>query len=107
MEYFEKSESFLGILVFGYPYCSSSNSTEFSTEDEGKFPFPFHIGASIPTIRDMFLDVIVRKKNSIIFCIKFIMYMYIKKKKNDRGSHFMDQIFTGELSRKDSVGVLR
>ena len=62
MEYFEKSESFLGILVFGYPYCSSSNSTEFSTEDEGKFPFPFHIGASIPTIRDMFLDVIVRKK---------------------------------------------
>ena len=65
--------------VFGYPYCSSSNSTEFSAEHEDKCSFPFHKGNSIPTIRDMLLDVIARKKKSITFCMKFTIYMYIKK----------------------------
>ena len=92
--------------VFGYPYCSSSNSTEFSAEHEDKCSFPFHKGNSIPTIRDMLLDVIARKKKIYNF-LHEIHHIYVYKKNNDRRRDFMDQIFAGEFSGKDSVGVLR
>ena len=36
-----------------------------------------------------------------------IHHIYVYKKNNDRRRDFMDQIFAGEFSGKDSVGVLR
>ena len=57
-----REKSFLGVLVFGHPYCSKINSTEFNLEHENTCPFPCHIGSSINNISDMYLHVIVRKK---------------------------------------------
>ena len=57
-----KEKSFLRFLMFGHPYCSSSNSTEFNAEHENTFLFPCHVGSSIPTFRDMYLHVILKKK---------------------------------------------
>ena len=56
-----REKSFLGVL-FGYPFCSSINSTEFNVECENACPFPCHIGSSIPTFWDLYLHVIVPKK---------------------------------------------
>ena len=58
-----KEKSFLGVLVFGHPYCSSNNSTEFNDEHENTCLFPCHIGSSIPTFRDMYSHVILEKNN--------------------------------------------
>ena len=70
-----REKSFLGVLVFGHPYCSSIDSTHFNVEHENTCSFLCHIGSSILTFRDMYLHVIVRKKNCfIIFCIKFTIY---------------------------------
>ena len=55
-------KSFLGVLVFGHPYCSSINNTQFNVEQENTCLFPCHIGSSIPTFWGMCLHVIVRKK---------------------------------------------
>ena len=63
-------KSFLGELVFGHPYCSSSNSIEFNAEHETTYPFPCHIGSSIPIFRDMYLHVIMQKQISVIFLYK-------------------------------------
>ena len=73
-----KKNHFLGALVFGHSCCSSSNSTENSTEHEGICPFPCQRDSSIPAFRDMHLHVIEQKKYSITFCIKLTIYMYIK-----------------------------
>ena len=57
-----REKSFLGVLVFGHPYCSSINSTKFNVEHENTCSFPCHIGSSIPTFWDMYLHVIVQNK---------------------------------------------
>ena len=57
-----RAKSFLRLLVFGHPYCLSSNNTEFNADHENRCPFPCHIGTFIPTFKDMYLHVIVRKK---------------------------------------------
>ena len=49
-------------LVFGHPYCSSINRTQFNVEHENACSFPYHIGSSISTIRDMYSHVISQKK---------------------------------------------
>ena len=56
-----KEKSFLGVLVFGHPYCSSINSTEFNVP-QNACPFPCHIGSSIPTSRNLYFHAIVPKK---------------------------------------------
>ena len=48
-----RGKSFLGVLVFGHPYCSGSNRTEFNAEHEYTCSFPCHIDSSIPTFRDV------------------------------------------------------
>ena len=65
-----REKSFLGVLVFEHPYWLSSNNTEFNAEYENTCPFPYHIGNSIPTFRDMYLYVIARKKNFYNFLYK-------------------------------------
>ena len=45
-----RKKSFLGVLVFGHPYCSSINSTVFNVEHENTCPFHCHIGSSINNI---------------------------------------------------------
>ena len=57
-----REKSFLGILVFGHPYCSSINITEINVEHENTCSFPCHIRTFIPTFRDMYLHAIVQKK---------------------------------------------
>ena len=57
-----REKSFLGVLVFGHPYCSSINSTHFNFEHENKCSCPCHIGSSILTFRDMYLYAIVQNK---------------------------------------------
>ena len=57
-----REKSFLGVLVFNNPHCSSINSTQFNVEHENACSFSFHLDSSIPTFRDMYLHVIVRKK---------------------------------------------
>ena len=56
-----REKSFLGVLVFGHPYCSSISITEFNVEHENTCSFPCHIRSFIPTIRDMYLHAIVQK----------------------------------------------
>ena len=65
-----REKSFLRELVFGHPYCSSSNSIEFNAEHETTYAFPCHIGSSILTFRDMYLHVIMQKQISVIFLYK-------------------------------------
>ena len=69
-----REKSFLEVLVFGHPYCSTINSTQFNVQRENTCSFPCHIGSSIPTFRDMYLHVIVRKKKFYNFCVKFTIY---------------------------------
>ena len=64
-----REKSFSGVLVFGHPYYSSINSTEFNVEHETSCPFPCHIGTSIPTFRGMYIDVIVRRKIALYFFV--------------------------------------
>ena len=45
-----RKKSFLGVLVFGHPYCSSINSAAFNVEHENTCPFHCHIGNSINNI---------------------------------------------------------
>ena len=72
-------KSFLGVLVFGHPCCLSIDNTHFNVEHKNTCSFPCHIGSSILTFWDMYLHVIVRKKNCfIIFCIKLIIYKKIQ-----------------------------
>ena len=54
-----REKSFLVVLVFGHPYCSSINRTEFNVEYKNACPFPCHIGNSIPTFQEMYLHTIV------------------------------------------------
>ena len=56
-------KSFLGVLVFGNPYCSSINSTEISVEHENTCPFPCHIGSSINNSLGHVLTFNCAKKN--------------------------------------------
>ena len=58
-----REKTFLGVLVFGHPYCSSSSSIESNAEHESTCPFPCHIASSLVTFRDMNLHEIMRKKN--------------------------------------------
>ena len=46
------------------------NSPEFNTEPENKCPFPSHIGSFIPTFRDMYYILIVRRKIYQIIAVK-------------------------------------
>ena len=69
-----REKSFLGVLVFGHPYCSSINSTQFNIELENTCSFPCHIGSSNPTFWDMYL---CKKNCFIFFCIKFTIYKKI------------------------------
>ena len=71
-------KSFLGVLGFGHPYCSSINSTQFNVEHENSCSFDCHIGSSIPTFQDMYLHVIVRKKNCFIIFLYKISHVYKK-----------------------------
>ena len=57
-----REKSFLGVLVFVDPYCSSINSIQFNVEHENTCSFRCHIGSSIPVFRDMYLHVIMQKK---------------------------------------------
>ena len=57
-----REKSFLAVLLFGHPYCSSINSTQFNVEHENLCSFSCHLVSSILTFRDMYLHVIVRKK---------------------------------------------
>ena len=87
-----REKSFLGVLLFGHPYCSSINSSQFNVEHKNTCSFPCHIGNSIPTFRDMYLHVIVRKINCfLIFCIKFILYKKVQifKKKSYKNLFFI------------------
>ena len=93
-------KSFLAVLVFWHPYCSSINSTHFNFEHENTFSFPCHIGSSILLFRDMYLHVIVRKEIFvIIFCIKSTIY---KKKiqKNSYKNLFFILLFYYTLTEK-------
>ena len=45
-----REKTFLGVLVFGHPYCSSSSSIESNAEHESTCPFPCHIASSLVTI---------------------------------------------------------
>ena len=73
-----REKSFLGVLVFGHPYCSSINSTEFNVEHKNTCPFPCHIGRSIDNISGHLLTCNCANKNCfIIFCIKFTIYKKI------------------------------
>ena len=78
-----RGKSFLGVLVFGPPYCSSINSTQFNVEHENTCSFPCHKGSSIPTFRDMYLHVTVRKKSCLV--IFYINSSYIKRFRFLRG----------------------
>ena len=71
-----REKSFLGVLVFGHPYCSSINSTQFTVEHENTCSFPCHLGSSVPTFGDMYLHVVTCEKKNffLIFCIKFTIY---------------------------------
>ena len=71
-------KSFLGVPVFGHPYCSSINSTQFNVQHENSCSFDCHIGSSIPTFQDMYLHVIVRKKNCFIIFLYKISHVYKK-----------------------------
>ena len=62
-------KSFLGVLVFGHPYCSSRNNTEFKAEYENTCQFPCHIGSSILTFRDMYAHVVVRIHHIYVYQI--------------------------------------
>ena len=85
-----REKSFLGVLVFGHPYCSSIDSTHFNVEHENTCSFLCHIGSSILTFRDMYLHVIVRKKNCfIIFCIKLTIYKKFFKKNSYKNLFFI------------------
>ena len=78
--------------MFGHPYSSSINSTQFNVEHENRCLFPCHIGSSIPTFRDMYLHVLVRKINCfLILCIKFTIYKkgQIFKKKSYKNLFFI------------------
>ena len=57
-----REKSLLGMLVFRYPCCSISHSTEFNAKHENTCPFPCHVGSSIPAFREMYLHSIVRNK---------------------------------------------
>ena len=58
-----REKSFLRALVFGHPYCSSINSTEFNAEHENTCPFPCHIGSSINNILGHMFTCNCAKKN--------------------------------------------
>ena len=55
-------KSFLGVLVFGHPYCSSKDSTKFNAEHKNICQFSCHIGSNIPAFSIFFL---------------FMNYMYV------------------------------
>ena len=61
-------------------YCSSTDSTQFNVEHENTSSFPCHIGSSIPTFRDMYLHVTVRKKKLFYNCFYKIHHIYKKIK---------------------------
>ena len=73
-----REKSFVGVLVFGHPLCSSKNSTEFNAEHETTWPFPCHIASNIPAFWDMQLHAIVRKISFYNF-----LYMYLKYVRNN------------------------
>ena len=74
-----REKSFLGVLVFGYPYCLGINSTEFSVEHENTYPFPCYIGSSMNNISGHVLTCNCAEKNcSIIFYVKFTIYKKIQ-----------------------------
>ena len=76
-----RQKSFLGVLVFGHPYCSSNNSIEFNVEHESTCSFLCHLGSSIPTFWGHVLTCNCAKKNCfIMFCVKFKIYKkYLRK----------------------------
>ena len=109
-----REKLFLEVLVFGHPYCSSINITHFDVEHKNTCSFPCHIGSSIPTFRDMYLHVIVRKKICfIIFCIKFNIYKknQIFKKNSYTNLFFIlllyytltEKLYENGLSKKEKL----
>ena len=73
-------------------YCSSTDSTQFNVEHENTSSFPCHIGSSIPTFRDMYLHVTVRKKKLFYNCFYKIHYIY-KKNKSFKKNSFKNLFF--------------
>ena len=74
-----REKSFLKVLVFGHPYCSGINSTQFNSEHENTCSIPCHIDSPILTFWDMYLHVIVWKKMLCNFLYK-IHHIYKKIK---------------------------
>ena len=97
-----REKSFLGVLVFGHPCCSNIDSTHFKVEHKNTCSFPCQIGSSILTFWDMYLHVIVRKKNCfIIFCIKLTIYKKIQIfKKNSYNYLFFIVLLCYNLTEK-------
>ena len=54
-----REKSFLGVLVFGHPYCSSINSTHFNVEHENKCSCPCHIGTYMQLCKKKLLKCFV------------------------------------------------
>ena len=75
-----REKSFLGVLVFGHPYCSSTDSTQFNFEHENTCSIACHIGSSFPTFQDMCLHVTVRKKKLFYNFLYKIHHIYKKIK---------------------------
>ena len=73
-----REKSFLGVLVFGHPYCSSTDSTQFNVQHENTCSFPCHIGSSFPTFRDMYLHVTMPKKKVFYNFLYKINHIYKK-----------------------------
>ena len=57
-----RKKPFWGVRVFGNPYCSSINSSEFNVERKNTCPFHCHIGSSINNVSGQYLHIIVLKK---------------------------------------------
>ena len=109
-----REKIFLGVLVFGHPYCSSIDSTHFNVEHENTCSFPYPIDSSILTFRDMYFHVIVRKKSCfIIFCIKLTIYKKIQifKKNSYKNLFFIlllyytltEKLHGNSLSKKEKL----
>ena len=77
-----REKTFLGVLVFGHPYCSSSSSIESNAEHESTCPFPCHIASSLVTFRDMYLHELCEKRifSNFLYKIHHIYVYQVHKK---------------------------
>ena len=103
-----REKSFLGVLVFGYPYCLGINSTEFSVEHENTYPFPCYIGSSMNNISGHVLTCNCAEKNcSIIFYVKFTIYKKIQifQKNSNKNLFFIFLLYIPK--QKNSMETLK